>query len=53
MKVKKIAGVLLGAVIIGTLAGCGGQQEDDSRTTIEFFLGKRECINTFESLIDF
>lgn len=52
VKVKKIAGVLLGAVIIGTLAGCGGQQEDGSRTTIEFFLGKRECINTFESLIE-
>lgn len=52
MKARRIAGILLGAAAVGLLAGCGGPKEEDSRTTIEFFLGKRECINTFEALIE-
>lgn len=39
-------------VIIACLLTACGQQKNDSRTTIEFFLGKRECIATFQSLID-
>ena len=35
---------------MGILTACG-RQEDGAKTTIEFFLGKRECTSTFESLI--
>lgn len=51
MKLKKATGIILGIVMAGLLTSCG-KQEDTSKTTIEFFLGKRECIDTFESLIE-
>ncbi len=51
VKLKKAAVLLLGIFVLGMQAGCK-KQEDTSATTIEFFLGKRECINTFDTLID-
>lgn len=51
MRLKKAAGGILLLLTIGALAGCG-KQEDTGKTTIEFFLGKRECIDTFHSLIE-
>lgn len=50
MKRRVWTGILLGAAVLGILTACG-RQEEGSKTTIEFFLGKRECIRTFESLI--
>ena len=54
MRPRRTAGIILAIALItvsGLLAGCG-RQEDSSQTTIEFFLGKRECIGTFEALIE-
>lgn len=51
MKIKKMALILLAVLVSCVFAGCG-QEEEPGKTTIEFFLGKRECIATFESLIE-
>ncbi len=51
MKIKKMA-MVLGLMLASCLfAGCAKEEGTDG-TTIEFFLGKRECIATFESLIE-
>ena len=50
MKIKKMA-MVLGLMLASWLFAGGAKEEGTDGTTIEFFLGKRECIATFESLI--
>lgn len=49
MKILRVAAFVLLAA--GLVAGCG-KKEESGKTTIEFFLGKRECIDTFQSLVE-